>query len=170
MVTCMVHPLVCAGAPPHTVHVHGCTLLRSYSPYDSTIVAKIGHRTQDLGSCVADFRITMIVKIRTKRLEWWKIRTWPGCARAPPPPPPPRSSAPDATVYRLSKVQSTIKAMCTLDTEGHNFRLLRCAWRSVSMTCRGHPNWVIFGNSWSQARQTKTVWRCWKLKHYTKLI
>ena len=58
-----------AGAPPHTVHVHGCTLLRSYSPYDSTIVAKIGRRTQDLGSCVADFRITMIVKIRTKRLE-----------------------------------------------------------------------------------------------------
>ena len=72
-------------ARPHTVHVHGCTLLRSYSPYDSTIVAKIGRRTQDLGSCVADFRITMIVKIRTKRLEWRKIRTWPGCARAPPP-------------------------------------------------------------------------------------
>ena len=79
--TRLLHACWCA---PHTVHVHGCTLLRSYSPYDSTIVAKIGRRTQDLGSCVADFRITMIVQIRTKRLEWRKIRTWPGCARAPP--------------------------------------------------------------------------------------
>ena len=52
-----------------TVHVHGCTLLRSFSPFDSTIFAEIGRRTQYLGSCVADFRITMIVKIRTKRLK-----------------------------------------------------------------------------------------------------
>ena len=44
-----------------------CTCMVAHS-YDRThlytIVAKIGRRTQDLGSCVADFRIT-IVNIRT---------------------------------------------------------------------------------------------------------